>query len=266
MSDTPSGFVDFSTYLGLNQSAAEEEARRLIEELGIDKKEKQLQSAQSIFGGEGRLNGQTGMKSAFGSTQNEAAYNGNLASFGEAMARLQDPGLRQAALRKSFGGGALDAALVGASGGLGDLEARKRAMETGDADMKTRMEKGFAQGQQERAQWDAAEKSDSERRAAAKASADAMAAKHAQEAEDRRIDQWALAGNSYFGDQYRPGQTVWKDPNAHAMLESPVGWLGGAPSSARDQESARDHARRQLYAYEKSTGKKWKATNYGGGW
>lgn len=266
MSDTPSGFVDFSTYLGLNQSAAEEEARRLIEELGIDKKEKQLQSAQSLFGGEGRMNGQTGMKSAFGSTQNEAAYNGNLASFGEAMARLQDPGLRQAAIKKSFGGGALDAALVNASGGLGDLEARKRAMAAGDTDMRTRMDKGYAWGQQERAQWEAGEKADNERRAAEKKRMDEMIAKHDREREDRRIDEWARSGNSYYGDQYRPGQTVWKDPNAHAILESPVGWFGGAPAGAREQESAHENVRRQLYAYEKATGKKWKSSNSGGGW
>lgn len=113
----PSNFVSFADYAGLNQQAGQQMLDRATS--GAGKLRADAVSASDAHYNAARAagNGETGGVAEFERTGEQARK--GLASYGEFMQSLRDPGARQALMEKTYGKGAvsaLDSALAGSAG------------------------------------------------------------------------------------------------------------------------------------------------------
>lgn len=249
----PSDYIGFAEYLGLNDEAGKQMLAKTMQP-GMALRNEATAATDARF--------QAAKNGSEAYAQSGERERKGLASYGEFMKGLQDPGARMALMEKVYGRGsvsALDSALTGASGaeaidaGVKDAgRIQRRAEEAG-----MRNDERAAQYEKQRTgyeQQDAAEKA---RRQANYDQQQAMLKKRAVDDENRRVDSWASSSSGYYGNAYRPDQEVGGD------------WFGANPFDPNPRETAREKERRGLAARERETGKKWKAgasgTNSGGG-
>ncbi len=118
----PSGFIDFSTYLGLNDEAGQQMLASTDAEGERLRNEAETASNAHLTAAQGAGYGEAGGEAHFQAT-GESARKG-LASYGEFMKGMADPAARQALLEKTYGKGGvswLDSAMAGSNSKSGRI-------------------------------------------------------------------------------------------------------------------------------------------------
>ena len=133
---SPSGFVNFAEYLGLNKEAGEQMTERLMGEGNKLRDEANANADAHLNSARAAGEGSAGGEESYVAAGERSRV--GLTSYGKFMGGLNDPAARQVLMEKLYGKGSvswLDSALVGGAGagqiaqGDGDLQSAKRYAE-----------------------------------------------------------------------------------------------------------------------------------------
>lgn len=260
--DNGSSFIDFASYLGLNDEAGQQ---MLDKSMGIG--DGMRQQAESEQDNQNRSAGQLNQSLYDAQGANAKQH---LASYGEFMQGMADPAARRTLMEKTYGMGSvswLDSAMAGAAGGGSGMAAKQSQYQQAMTDSGLRSknnDRRYGMFQERAAETERNRLYDIERAEKNKVALEAQRKRQEEQAEDARIDAWGRAlsdrdkQKGYFGRLVGKNSMGWDyNPNKKKVVETNLwnGLMGTGPN--QKVVTGREDAKHWLDRYE-SGGKKWK--------